>query len=285
MDDTIQAGAQWHSSRDARKMLMRLAGIPNVLLRVEMDRPRLNRRKIRLFLVANARYWGHRLADPRSLAAIDVAERFADGAATGAELRAAWHEAHLAWDNDVDSNPRGYARYAAHDAVGVAILQVTRPGLSPPPNEAQASILRDLFFNPYDESWKRTTCNCDRGYVVVPGKRGFRDMRRQQCGACYGRCWKTPIKLSSTVISLAQAIYEARDWDRMPFLADALEEAGNTNRHVLEHCRVCQECGGQGWLATYEPNPEQYTCDWCGGTGVGLHFRGCWVVDSILAKY
>jgi hypothetical protein len=60
---------------------------------------------------------------------------------------------------------------------------------------------------------------------------------------------------SSTVVSLAQAIYDDRAFDRMPILADALEDAGCTNADVLDHCR-----------------------------GAGPHVRGCWVVDLILGK-
>ena len=61
--------------------------------------------------------------------------------------------------------------------------------------------------------------------------------------------------LTNTVIGLTHAIYEDRAFDRLPILADALEEAGCTNSDILAHCR--------------EP---------------GEHVRGCWVVDLILAK-
>jgi hypothetical protein len=58
-----------------------------------------------------------------------------------------------------------------------------------------------------------------------------------------------------TVGRLAQAIYEERGFDRLPILADALEEAGCGNADMLSHCR------------------EQ-----------GTHVRGCWVVDLLLGK-
>jgi hypothetical protein len=61
--------------------------------------------------------------------------------------------------------------------------------------------------------------------------------------------------LTSTVTSLAQAIYDERAFDRIPILADALEDAGCTNQDILNHCR-----------------------------GGGEHVRGCWVVDLLLGK-
>ncbi len=64
-----------------------------------------------------------------------------------------------------------------------------------------------------------------------------------------------PAGLTPTVVGIASAIYADRVFDRMPILADALEEAGCTNADVLLHCR-----------------------------GAGPHVRGCWVVDLVLGK-
>ena len=61
--------------------------------------------------------------------------------------------------------------------------------------------------------------------------------------------------LTATVRSIAAAIDRDRAFDRLPILADALEEAGCTNADVLLHCR--------------QP---------------GEHVRGCWVVDLVLGK-
>jgi hypothetical protein len=64
-----------------------------------------------------------------------------------------------------------------------------------------------------------------------------------------------PAWLTPTVISLAQAIDAERAFDRLPILADALEDAGCTNADMLNHCR--------------QP---------------GEHVRGCWAVDLVLQK-
>jgi hypothetical protein len=60
---------------------------------------------------------------------------------------------------------------------------------------------------------------------------------------------------AGAVLRLAQAIYEEEAFDLLPFLADALEEAGCTDAAILSHLR-----------------------------GPGPHFRGCWVVDLVLGK-
>jgi hypothetical protein len=64
-----------------------------------------------------------------------------------------------------------------------------------------------------------------------------------------------PARLTSTVVSLAEGIYAERAFDRLPILADALQDAGCDNADVLDHCR-----------------------------GAGPHARGCWVVDLVLGK-
>ncbi len=62
--------------------------------------------------------------------------------------------------------------------------------------------------------------------------------------------WQT-----ETVVALATGIYTERAFDRMPILADALEEVGCDHADILAHCR-----------------------------GDGAHVRGCWVVDLLLGK-
>jgi hypothetical protein len=65
-----------------------------------------------------------------------------------------------------------------------------------------------------------------------------------------------PSWLTSDVVALARSTYDERAFDRMPILADALQDAGCTNNAVLTHCR--------------DANP--------------VHVRGCWVVDLLLGK-
>src|SRR3954462_14710908 len=68
--------AEWQSCADPRPMQEALRG-------------KASERKLRLFAVACCRRLGPLLQDPRIIAALDVAERHADGAATQADLEAA----------------------------------------------------------------------------------------------------------------------------------------------------------------------------------------------------
>ena len=64
-----------------------------------------------------------------------------------------------------------------------------------------------------------------------------------------------PAWLTPAVRSIAAGIYEGGAFDRLPVLADALQEAGCANADMLLHCRTPAE-----------------------------HVRGCWVVDLVLGK-
>jgi hypothetical protein len=76
-------------------------------------------REIRLFAVWCARQVQHLMTDSRSIAALDVAERFANGDATDNELTAARAAAGAAWDAAWDA-AWAAARAAAGDAAGAA---------------------------------------------------------------------------------------------------------------------------------------------------------------------
>jgi len=85
---------------------------PDWLVWVATRRGVLTDRELRLFAVWSARQVQHLMTDSRSLAALDVAERHANGEATDEELDAAWDAAGAAaW---------AAARAAARDAAGAA---------------------------------------------------------------------------------------------------------------------------------------------------------------------
>src|SRR5262249_38405908 len=66
----------------------------------------------------------------------------------------------------------------------------------------------------------------------------------------FNPAWRT-----ADMTLLAHGIYAEKAFDRMPILADALQDAGCDSGDILDHCR-----------------------------GHGPHVRGCWVVDLVLEK-
>ena len=82
-----------------------------------------HRREMRLFAVDCARSAQHLMTDPRSVAALDVAERHADGRATDDELAAAWA---AAWAAAARDAAWAAARDAARDAARAAAWAAAR---------------------------------------------------------------------------------------------------------------------------------------------------------------
>lgn len=77
-------------------------------------------REWRLYAVWCARQVQHLMTDPRSVAALDVAERFANGDASQAELTAAWDATWVARDAAGAAGAAGAAARAAVTAAGAA---------------------------------------------------------------------------------------------------------------------------------------------------------------------
>jgi len=77
-------------------------------------------RELRRFAVWCARQVQHLMTDPRSLSALDVAERYADGLATVEELRTAWEAAGAAAKAAAWAAARAAAGEAAGEAAGAA---------------------------------------------------------------------------------------------------------------------------------------------------------------------
>jgi hypothetical protein len=79
---------------------------------------------------------------------------------------------------------------------------------------------------------------------------------REVVGNPYRPVALDPAWLTSDVRALATGIHADRAFDRMPILADALQDAGCADEYVLRHCRDARQ----------------------------MHIRGCWVVDLLLGK-
>jgi hypothetical protein len=180
---------------------------------------RASRRKLRLVAVACLRFVWLSLGHEAERYAAEVAERHADGNATDEELIQAYAAVYRLDHPDAeDAEDEGdaYLNDVFSDACTTAGYA---RNLASGDGSRHADLLRDLFGNPFRP--------------VVADSRWF----------------------AGTVVALATALYQERAFDRLPLLADALEEAGCSNPEVLDHCRRS-----------------------------GEHARGCWVLDLLLRK-
>jgi hypothetical protein len=96
--------------------------------------------------------------------------------------------------------------------------------------------------------------------VALPSHRSNEDERVAQCNFIrdifpFHPITLSPSWLTSTVVSLANQMYESRDFSAMPILADALQDADCSNETILTHCR-----------------------------GPGPHVRGCWAIDLLTGR-
>ena len=245
--------AEWLVGEDPRAMVWGLRGLTNL-------RNKRNGRKLRLFAVACCHRVRHLLEQPGAVRAVGLAERYADGQASEADMLAAsklvsrmhagvWdayqaackasskHPTYTFRDNYVDGPD-----YLAACAVWRSTLWERIEADPDPPGQerpnaaalaakaaertSQADLLRCVFGNPF------------RPVTISPACR------------------------TAQVVALAQAAYDNRtlpagvlDLARLAVLADALLDAGCDNDALIQHCR--------------EPGP---------------HVRGCWAVDLILGR-
>ena len=237
--------AEWLACDDPWPMLWSLGGLAS-------------ERKLRLLACAFCRRIWQLLPGEASRLAVEAAEQFADGAIRRSRLEAAWRAARAESDDlaavvalgsrsqraavgmdaaqaAVDASARAPRPQdsAAHGARALATQAGLRDagghrgrGTSaevPPEFVAQCALVRDLFGNPSRR-------------VAAPQRAWLR--------------WN-----DATVPRMGGAIYDERAFDRLPVLADALEDAGCADPDWLGHLR--------------EPGP---------------HARGCWPVDLLLGK-
>lgn len=69
--------------------------------------------------------------------------------------------------------------------------------------------------------------------------------------------WRT-----ETVLALAHGIVADEAFDRLPIMADALEEAGCDDQLLLNHCRYCERHVPGCWAVELVRSPDQ--AEWMG---------------------
>jgi hypothetical protein len=185
-------------------------------------------RKLRLFACACCRRHRSALRGKNRLV-LEAAEDFADGRVSRNDMeerRRHWYRFDYpfplsgTWQMALShATITTHSRTRAVEAATHAAEASDRPDHE---RRVQAHLVRDIFGNPF----------------------------RPVSVAAAWLTWN-----AGTIPSMAQRIYDERALERLPVLADALEDAGCTNEDVLNHCR--------------QP---------------GVHARGCWVLDLLLAR-
>lgn len=256
--------ADWNASSDPAAMLAWLT-VANLEWTTATDaareRSRLaSDRKLRLFSCAC-----HRLAGLRPTDA--YAHMEADGER--------WHQ-----------NTR------EDDAAYLASLWADDSPVRPaPPAGQKAALLRDIIGNPFRPLTSLWLCQSCGGVIQQPEEW---TIKRSLCECTPTRPMHPWLAWNDgTVPRLAAAIYEERAFERTPILADALEDAGCTDRDILMHLRGwerCLACGGSGKLDA-DHRDGTITCRACSpywGSGAipkrGPCVRGCAVLDLLLGK-
>jgi hypothetical protein len=228
---------EWLTCNDSQKML-------------EFLRDRASDRKLRLFACACCRGMWDLLHDKRSRKAVECSELFADGKIDKEQLSAARKEAEEVWWRRAlrnlgappdEERKDAYAAEAvmhAASATGRATKLFLKMELA-----ASASLSAELPEQGLPSSQRKL----QRCHLV-----------RELFGNPFLPITVEPALLvwnGGSIPKLAKAVYDERDFDRLPNLADALAEAGYTDPDILSHLR-----------------------------GPGPHVRGCWAVDLILGK-
>ena len=212
---------------------------------LEFLRGTVSDRKLRLFAVACCRRVWHLLEDEACRRAVEVAEQFADSLVTSTQLSYTRKKA-----------LRGGAERASHgpaDSAGVSTTFKSAFGAAY--NGHLHAITARFRAEVSGAPLGLPTWNDAYDRVNFEERVRLSGLLREVVGNPFRPVAFDPAWRSETAVALAFGIYAERAFDRLPILADALEEAGCDHADILAHCR-----------------------------GPGPHARGCWVVDLVLNK-
>jgi hypothetical protein len=185
-----------------------------------------SQRRIRLLVCGLARLLSSSLMELSSWQALELAEQLADGLLDTSELEYARRLARWAIPYNTGSKESERRSYFAASLVSFAttddldsLWYYIDRNVTPLSEGQIVSILRDIFGNPF------------RPVVFDPA-------------------WR-----SSTALAIATGIYDDKAFDRLPILADAIQDTGCENEEILNHLR-----------------------------SDGPHVKGCWALDLVLGK-
>jgi hypothetical protein len=218
-------------------------------------RGRATDRKQRLLVCASSRRLWYLLPGPGGRELLDGAERYADGLIGREELQRLCQAARgwafcesgfdqLAYLRSVLARPSSGQSDTGWKATETALVFLL--------NFSAALAARQIDF-------ATSTKVARQGCVWNEEARAQADLLREVMGNPFRPSPPLPRDVlrwnDALVPRLAQAVYDGRRWPDLPFLSDALLDAGCEDEALMSHCR-----------------------------GGGEHAHGCWAVDSILGK-
>ena len=231
--------ADWLSCSNPKPMLLFLGG-------------RATDRKMRLLACAGCRRVLDFVTDGRIRDAVEIAERFADGLIGDEERETAYRIAFDAYEAEWKAFEETYfkeewdSRHSRICASGAA-AECAAP--DPPAGKSPVEV-RDFNESYWNSHLLAQLAECNPKWAAWQA-----ETLRELFGNPFrpsniAPAWQTP-----SVVSLAQAIYDQRSFDRLSELAYTLEEAGCHDTGILEHL--------------WTPGP---------------HVKGCWALDLVLGK-
>jgi len=180
------------------------------------------------------RKWDHFSGDAVSIQNLELAERYADGEVEASELR-----------NAKDAMYYGYVKGGS--SITMFLLEIDSIS---PVEAVVSSILEELT------NWALDNVGEDKTPEVIKEEELLQvQLVHDVFGNPFRKVKLNRKTLSSQAISIATAIYDDRAFNRLPILADALQESGVDNEDILNHLR-----------------------------SHGPHVRGCWALDLVLGK-
>lgn len=221
---------------------------PTPMIEFAQSKSKTSHRKLRLYAVACCRRIEHLLNDEMVVKALDAAERYAD---ERIKDDAIWKwSKKVAKTRDSIVNTNGFSpEWLARQAVAWATLPRRYSGYLQVHNGVARTIATEHGHERGSLSWL---------LALRKELRVLSDLLREVVGNPFRTTTIDPACLAwndETIPRMAKGIYDDRAFDRLPFLSDALEEAGVTDLDLLAHCRSRD-----------------------------VHVRGCWAIDLMLGK-
>jgi hypothetical protein len=243
--------AEWLACEDPGTML-------NGLTRLTRERSSLvSHRKLLLFGVACYRKQIGEYAEVLACSVADAANAFADGRENYTPIHRLWQET----EKGVRKSRKDFSlggdgwEELAYSFVG-KLLSIATPGITREQRARRAAQAIYRLITEMRKSSARGQTGNRRKQAERMAERSLANGLREVFGNPFRPATFEPAWRTSDVMLLARGIYEERAFDRMPILADALQDAGCDNPDILSHLRDAN----------------------------ATHVRGCWALDLVLGK-